>query len=396
MARKSALESLNQRLEGDGEGGDTVIDITVIADSDGEAAEAIEDAIETGEATGEAEAIQEADDAAEQEAQDMTELAAVIRQYGLNAGMAAVINVLVPCSSMGIALPAVESLDASGRNMERAERLAAAFEASGEGFWATTKNVFKKIWQWIKDICRKITTMIGGLESRMVRMAQALDKRTFDEDRNKDSKMKQWKQIKENKSYLGDLKASTKIFFDKLNAIKMENVGLFKEEKDEVAQFHSELPDDKLKVFGVKWKDASKTDSSTLEDISSFFDTEDVEVTGATLTAYNSTGAIYKASIELVRDAKRELPAAEKVAEANLKGWESSNVGRPGDDKNSDEQIKRKKALQNAKDFLKVTQKVLSKCTKCLTFSGTNYLKCGRAILSHTKDNQSNINYKKD
>ena len=148
------FEALSRKLEevtGENDDGADVtnIDITVIANSDGEAAEEAVESHEEGEAEAQAQSLDEAADESG-EAQDTVEtMQAIIRQYGLNPGMVAMMSALVPWHQLGIRLPSTESLDAYGSNESEARELLIALEATNDSFWEKTKNAIRKVWQWV-------------------------------------------------------------------------------------------------------------------------------------------------------------------------------------------------------------------------------------------------------
>ncbi len=192
---KSAMEALNRRFEE--ESGDTNVDIEVIVNADGEAAEDIIEATDAGETASEDVAISQENEEATQEAEEMTELAAVLRKHGLTQGMAALLKVTTPIEAYGIALPAMESLDSSGRNQAVADRIAGRLEAAVEGFWESTKLFFKKVWRRIVQAAQWVWNRLGGIKTRVKRAHASIKDRSWDPDLEKDRKFPELKEQKE-------------------------------------------------------------------------------------------------------------------------------------------------------------------------------------------------------
>ena len=413
--RRSAFENLRSKLE-DQETGDVDVDITVVVEADGDAAEDIIDATEVAETEADADAVVEADEAAEQEAEDMAEMAAVLRKHGLNAGMAALLKVLVPMDAYGISMPAYESLDASGRNQDKADRLAAAFEKADKSFWEGTKNFFAKIWQWIKDTLTKLWDVMGRMETRIIRTGEALSKRTFNADRAKDKKAKV---LKDAKTDFGAAKfAAAQKSVDKVTE-GMESIKTLTEKvkedpndanskdiENDIANIKKNIKTtasgETLTGLGMKWKNPTGNDGKDADDItmeeenSSFLDTEDVEITQDMLTAYQAkSGPMYTAALNLIKSA-RKLAAKKDSIKTNFKESKKlDEINAIGEDKNSDAVKNAKKLLSLKKAALSALQKLISRCSKVsMKFCGI-YVSGGSKILGATVSEGKDIDYEK-
>lgn len=385
MARKSAYEDLRKRLEDGADGaGDTEVNIEVVVNADADAAEDIIDAGEVGAAEVDADVAADTEEAVQQESEDLAEMAAILREHGLTPGMAALIQTTVPLDYYQISMPATESMDMAGRNSEYADRLAAAFEEASDSFWSSTKNFFKKAWQWIKDLCVKVASMLGNLEGRVTRMGKVLSKRQFASERNKDKKYKQWEKQPTSddilKAYneLHNVVANAKVISESTAAA--DNV----DTEDKMrADVQSKLSDTTLSTIGVKWKEKEK--SLKLEDVSGFFDTKDETITDDTRKAFAEDGAQYKFALECVRLGKK-LRVIAGDAEKNIaqseRDYGIDAIGKDKDDKT----VKARRArIKTARTFVTSFQKAISRATKVVTFGATNYLKGGRAVLGCTK-----------
>lgn len=448
MARRSAFENLRSKLEEGEDSGDINIDIEVVVDSDADAAEDIADATDIVENEAEADAVVEADEAAEQEAEDMAEMAAVLRKHGLNAGMAALLKVLVPLDAYGISMPAYESLDASGRNQSQADRLAAAFEASDKTFWENTKNFFAKIWQWIADSLTKLWDMLGRMNTKIIRTGKSLSDRTFNADRAKDKKMKVCKGEGDTVSKCNS--AATTInkckgFVDSVAKLTESNIetliqlpatttttsgseGFWRfdgegegqqqksnpsgsQKKDDkvdaeaakqaITKFKERLkkalPEDDLKLIGLKWKNTGTDDAAnlTLDSESSFYDTDDRDIKLEDVTDYAKDGKAYTAALGLCQagrnlanakdDAKKQIKNAKRDDE--IKNW--------GKDKDNTDVKAAKTAISLKKNALSVLSKIVSACSKCTLKLCGVYVAAGRKILGCTTSKNSNADYAK-
>lgn len=183
MAKRSALENWGAHYEEND--GDTEVNVNVIIEAEAEAAE---DIIEAVEAETDAVTGGEVEEAAQGEVEEMSELAAVLREHGLNPGMAAVLSITMPLEYYGVVMPGKESMDAAGRNQAHADTIAAALEAKSDGFWAGTKAFFQKAWERIKALFAWIANKITTLKSRVKRAKDSLSGRVFDADAAKSEK----------------------------------------------------------------------------------------------------------------------------------------------------------------------------------------------------------------
>lgn len=191
---KSAMEALNRRFEE--ESGDTNVDIEVIVNADGEAAEDIIEATDAGEQAAEDVAISQENEEATQEASDMAELATVLRKHGLTPGMAAVLKITVPLAAYGITLPAMESLDSSGRNQAVADRIANRLDAAVESFWSKTKEYIIRLLNRIMQAFQWIWHRAGSIEKRVKRAHASIENRKWNDDLAKGRKFKEIKESK--------------------------------------------------------------------------------------------------------------------------------------------------------------------------------------------------------
>lgn len=290
---KSAMEALNRRFEE--ESGDTNVDIEVIVNADGEAAEDIIEAADAGEAAAETEAIAEENTEATQEANDMAELAATLRQYGLTPGMAAILKVTVPLSAYGISLPAMESLDSSGRNQAVADRIANRLETAVESFWDSTKDFFRKMVNQIVRAIQWIWHRIGNIKTRVERAHSSLQNRSWDTELAKDHK---YKHLNDNDDVVTALNALTKgcaeVLKDLREHVKGKTSG---PNANWGKKLQDELTADNLKKgIGYKYKDKSpdevESDTSVKLDLKEDDATEDAfrsYQNGAAWTAVGKT-----------------------------------------------------------------------------------------------------------
>ena len=414
------FESLSRKLEevtGENDDGADVtnIDITVIANSDGEAAEEAVESHEEGEAEAQAQSLDEAADESNDAQETVETMQAIIRQYGLNPGMVAMMSALVPWHQLGIRLPSTESLDAYGSNESEARELLIALEATNDSFWEKTKNAIRKVWQWIKDMCIKFASRVGTLRSRIERMNEVLKKRMFDSNRNDKKKIKFYKFMmpgadgKFNSDTNNTITACGTIF-NNLKAISAkcldtkdfvdggsvtENNGK-KNVSSHIANiFKNAMTDDIIKkAIGHKVEnrdDAAEKSLSLKEDDTKFYDTDTVD---ATSTLFDSIrGEYYKVAIDTCEVIKSVGDAGKRI-KSDSSRMEKAVANRA---KNSDD-AQAKIDVEVARVNLKVSticSRIATKVVKTLKCAANGYLIAARGILSCTKASDSNATYEK-
>lgn len=414
------FEALSRKLEevtGENDDGADVtnIDITVIANSDGEAAEEAVESHEEGEAEAQAQSLDEAADESG-EAQDTVEtMQAIIRQYGLNPGMVAMMSALVPWHQLGIRLPSTESLDAYGSNESEARELLIALEATNDSFWEKTKNAIRKVWQWVKDLCVKFASRVGTLRSRIERMNEVLKKRVFDSNRNDKKKIKFYKFMmpgadgKFNSGTNDTIKACRDIF-DGLKVISGEcldtkdfvsggavndNNGKKDVTSGIISMFKSQMSDDTVKKatgYTVENRDdAAEKSLSMKEDDTKFYDTDTVDATSKLFDTIR--GEYYKVAIDTCEVIKSVGDAGKRI-KSDSSRMEKAVANRA---KNSDD-AQAKINLEVARVNLKISticSRIATKVVKTLKCVSNGYLIAARGILSCTKASDSNATYEK-
>lgn len=401
--RKSAFENWKTKFEemtGDEETGDTNIDITVIANSDGEAAEDAITAEKMADDAAAADAAEEAQEAAETEAEDLKELAAVIRRHGLNPGMVEMMNVLLPVHSLGIYLPATESLDAHGTNRSQAESVAAALEASSDSFWEKTKNTAKKIWQWIKDFVTKAISRLGSAESKVKRMGETLLKRQFSPNRNDKAKLPAYPEFfsPKDSTKIGKYSAAFKEMC--AGAVKFANdMG----SDQSWSQFANMKPEDiiakyagdkknlelagNLKITAGNGKNKSW---SAEEKNSKFFDKDTVDVNESYFKSYQSGGDVYK-DVLVAIELKEELGNLTKAAAIFEK-----QADKLAADKERHDAASRKlmhDGMNSVNTYSNIYRRVCTNMTKVINYTVSSYLAGGRVLIGCSVSEKSDIKY---
>lgn len=391
--RKSAFETWQTKFEemtGDEETGDTNIDITVIANSDGEAAEDAITADEMADDVAAADAAEEAQGAAEEEAEELKELAAVIRQHGLNPGMVAMLDVLLPAQSLGIYLPAKESLDAHGTNRGYAENVAAALEASSDSFWEKTKTTVGKIWQWIRDFITKAISRIGSAKSKVARMGETLLGRQFNPNRNEKAKLPIYKKFF-NPADQASTSAVTSAVGSVVKALG-DAAGKFTGDLNNFDTFANMSENEMYGLFGGK-KDMETAGNITIketrdnnnnistltyeEDDSKFFDKDDVEVSQNLFSEYQKTGKIYKIVYEFC-DGIADMKKIEK----NLRSYEKSAQAKMGDtNRDSADRLKMNVGAKNYNTFANIFKRAVTNTIKIMNLTISSYLAGGRVLI---------------
>lgn len=241
---RSALESFRAKMDEDDAG--TEVNITVVVDAE---AEAVEEALEEQEVQGEAaeaEALADANEAAEEEAAELVAIAGVLRNYGLTPGMSALLKASGMEARYGIRMPAMESLDTTGRNQGKADAIAAAFEAAGDSFWQKTKNFMMEMWDKVKRFFTWISTKIGGLDGRVKRAFKALEGKAWDPEKGKNAgKYRRFENLDK------QVKAIEEVF-DMIDEFAKKNTGISKFVEDATAEkgmYGGGTPDEIKKVF---------------------------------------------------------------------------------------------------------------------------------------------------
>lgn len=407
MGKKiSALENWRTKLEemtGDDETGDTNIDITVIANSDGEAAEDAITADEMSDDAAAADAAEEAQEAAETEAEDLKELAAVIRRHGLNPGMVAVMDALLPTQSLGIYLPAKESLDAHGTNRSYAESVAAALEASSDSFWEKTKNTAKKIWLWIRDFIFKLTSRIGSMVGRIERMGKALGQREWRKRRNEKAKIVTypafWTPSNMTPSQAQLAEATGKLI-EGMTALsgdltlKADYSNFANMSVDEFLSKYCGGKDALAMVANVKITTGAKlSDLEWEEDNSKFFDKDDEEATEDIFDKFKETGEICK---ELLKMCRTSQPRFKQLMEG-IDKWKKLADAPLTDGTNlSDDKREAMRAGKSIVDKVsQLTRKAVTNMSKMFSLSCSAYLAGGRVLISCSVPTGSDIKYDK-
>lgn len=182
---KSAFEKLSRKMEEEESGN---VDITIVVNADADAVEEAldQEVIDTEVAAGEE--IADAEETAQDVAAEMSAIAAVLREHGLNEGMRALLLASNICANYGISVPGKEGMDASGRNTGLAESLARGFEAKEDTFWEGTKKFFANMWDRIIRMYNWVVTKLGSVRGRCERARDSLKGKLFDSEKAKDAK----------------------------------------------------------------------------------------------------------------------------------------------------------------------------------------------------------------
>lgn len=168
MSLLKGLEGLSARMEDEQETvvEETTVDVEVRVAEEVEAETAISE-----EATAIVEDAAASDDAAE-EIEALESFVASIEKYGLTQqGLELMNHKGALAAFSGRALPAVESLDAAGRNHEAAQETLAALEGAISRGWEAVKKFFKSIWDrikgWVSALVNKVASMEGAIKRSM-------------------------------------------------------------------------------------------------------------------------------------------------------------------------------------------------------------------------------------
>ena len=370
---KSAMESLFRKLEGEDPESNN-IDITVVVEADADAAEDIITAQEEGEASAEADSLAETEEASQDQANDLDEMAAVLRKHGMTAGMHAACSVLLPLNELGITMRGLEDLDAAGKNQADADRLAAALEAKAEGFWSSTKAFLSKMWERIKALFRMIATSVGTVKGRVDRARKSLTGRVFDSEAAKDVKFKDV-----NKSGFDTFTSGVGSGGTALIALT-EVLNSTKDPKFTIGSDAEKV----LKVIGQK----AKKDGDKIVGIEAqegeFLKMEDYKVTSEIFSSYQAGGARAKA-VDTTVDAYNGLGDKSKSLKATMAIAESEANFSIKNDRNGNDESREslKSAIAATRSQVAVALQLASKFAGACKVIANGYIKgcagCRRA-----------------
>lgn len=169
MSFLKGLESFQARMEEESTVEETSVDIEV------KVAEEVEAATQIVEEATSVIADAEASDAAAEDVEAVEHFIESIKKHGLTQQGLELMNrngILEAVS--GVALPAVESLDATGRNHEAAQVALEASEGIVKRSWEAIKKFFKNLWEKIKGLWAKFMSYITSWESSIRKAKDAL------------------------------------------------------------------------------------------------------------------------------------------------------------------------------------------------------------------------------
>lgn len=169
MSFLKGLESFQARMEEESTVEETSVDVEV------KVAEEVEAATQIVEEATSVIADAEASDAAAEDVEAVEHFIASIKKHGLTQQGLELMNrngILEAVS--GIALPAVESLDATGRNHEAAQAALEASEGIIKKSWEAIKKFFKGLWEKIKALWAKFMSYITSWESAIKKAKDSL------------------------------------------------------------------------------------------------------------------------------------------------------------------------------------------------------------------------------
>lgn len=184
MSFLKGFEQFQHRMEEDMPSSEeTTVDVEVKVAEEVEAATAIveeattvvEDAVSSDEAADDVEAVEA--------------FGASVRKYGLTKQGLELMNykgMLELCS--GVALPAVESLDDTGRNHVAAQAALEAEESFIKRSWEAIKKFFKGLWEKIKTLFDKVVSYITPFEKSIVRARDSVKGVKIDPKKEDDKK----------------------------------------------------------------------------------------------------------------------------------------------------------------------------------------------------------------
>lgn len=169
MSFLKGLESFQARMEEDAVVEETSVDVEV------KVAEEVEAATQIVEEATSVVTDAEASDAAAEDVEAVEHFIASIKKHGLTQQGLELMNrngILEAIS--GVALPAVESLDSTGRNHEAAQAALEASEGIIKKSWEAIKKFFKGLWEKIKALWAKFMSYITSWESSIKKAKEAL------------------------------------------------------------------------------------------------------------------------------------------------------------------------------------------------------------------------------
>ncbi len=169
MSFLKGLESFQSRMEEDAVVEETSVDVEV------KVAEEVEAATQIVEEATSVVTDAEASDAAAEDVEAVEHFIASIKKHGLTQQGLELMNrngILEAVS--GVSLPAVESLDATGRNHEAAQAALEASEGIIKKSWEAIKKFFKGLWEKIKALWAKFMSYITSWESSIKKAKDSL------------------------------------------------------------------------------------------------------------------------------------------------------------------------------------------------------------------------------
>ena len=243
MSFLKGLESFQARMEEDAVVEETSVDVEV------KVAEEVEAATQIVEEATSVIADAEASDDAAEDVEAVEHFIASIKKHGLTQQGLELMNrngILEAIS--GVALPAVESLDSTGRNHEAAQAALEASEGIIKKSWEGIKKFFKMIWEKIKGLWAKFLSYVTRWEASIKRAKESLpaevDKKKYDD--KKASLLTAAKYAE-----LGEAVVATSDSLSKYSGVKTPS-------KDAVK---SDFPDSTIGKLGLKWDGDSLTSS---------------------------------------------------------------------------------------------------------------------------------------
>jgi hypothetical protein len=254
------LEGLNARMDdAESTADETTIDVDIqVADRTEEASSIVEEA---------ASVVADADaaDSAADDIEALEHMYTVLKDHGLQPGVLAIINrgdALARFS--GRPIPAVESLDATGRNHNEAQMAMEAISDSIRKGWEAVKKFFKSLWEKIVALAAKVRNMFTSFASAIKRAKESLSEVNSIDD--KKASDKKFSLLKKGQfvSFAGAVSAG-------IDAVKSADAGKAEGTDGYVASL---LGSDKIEPLGLKRDGDSittvekplATDSMTLKD----------------------------------------------------------------------------------------------------------------------------------
>lgn len=242
MAMFKGLESLKARMEEEAPSSEeTTVDVEVrVAEEVEEAATVVE------EATTIVEDAKASDDAAE-EIEALEHYAASIKKHGLTPQGLELMNYKGSLEAFsGRMMPAVEGLDAVGRNHEAAQVALEGIKDSLKKAWDAVVAFFKNIWEKVKAFFAKIKSYLTKWESSVRAAKEALKGIELDPEKVKESKFKLI-----GKDKLGEMLVSGSTILASINKLSpSQAAGSKTYVKDQLG-----IKAEQLKVYGMKFNE---------------------------------------------------------------------------------------------------------------------------------------------